>query len=135
MNELAAQILIAVGLAFDLFGCIGLVRLPDVYNRVQAATKCVTLGTCLILGGTALYGMTGAMSIKALLCAVFLLLTSPVAAHAIARGAYRSGVRLWEGSVIDRYGAEVHPVGPPAERTERAGHPDEPVAAGRESSE
>ncbi len=135
MNEVAAQILIAVGLAFDLFGCIGLVRLPDVYNRVQAATKCVTLGTCLILGGTALYGMAGAMTIKALLCAVFLLLTSPVAAHAIARGAYRSGVRLWEGSVIDRYGEEVHPAGPPAERTERAGRPEETVAAARESHE
>lgn len=135
MNELAAQILIAVGLAFDLFGCIGLVRLPDVYNRVQAATKCVTLGTCLILGGTALYGVTAAMGIKALLCAVFILLTSPVAAHAIARGAYKSGVRLWEGSVIDRYGEEVHPAGPPAERTERAGHPEETTAAGRESHE
>ncbi|MFO8012090.1 MAG: monovalent cation/H(+) antiporter subunit G [Phycisphaerae bacterium] len=135
MNEVAAQILIAVGLAFDLFGCLGLVRLPDVYNRVQAATKCVTLGTCLILGGTALYGMTGPMTIKALLCAVFLLLTSPVAAHAIARGAYRSGVRLWEGSVIDRYGEEVHPAGPPAERTEPAGRPEETVAAAREPHE
>jgi len=135
MNELAAQILIAVGLAFDLFGCIGLVRLPDVYNRVQAATKCVTLGTCLILGGTALYGVTAAMGIKALLCAVFILLTSPVAAHAIARGAYKSGVRLWEGSVIDRYGEEVHPAGPPAERAERAGHPEETVAADREPNE
>jgi len=157
MNELAAQILIAVGLAFDLFGCIGLVRLPDVYNRVQAATKCVTLGTCLVLGGTALYGVTAAMGIKALLCAVlggtalygvtaamgikallcavFILLTSPVAAHAIARGAYKSGVRLWEGSVIDRYGEEVHPAGPPAERAERAGHPEETVAAGREPNE
>jgi len=130
MNELAAQILIGVGLAFDLFGCIGLVRLPDVYNRVQAATKCVTLGTCLILAGTAVYGMSGAMAVKALLCAVFILLTSPVAAHAIARGAYRSGVRLWEGSVIDRYGEEVHPAGPPAERTEPAGH--DTVVAGRE---
>jgi len=135
MNEIAAQILIAVGLAFDLFGCIGLVRLPDVYNRVQAATKCVTLGTCLILGGTAVFGLSGAMSIKALLCAVFVLLTSPVAAHAISRGAYKSGVRLWEGSVIDRYGAEIHPIGPPDERTERAGHPEETVAAGREARE
>jgi len=134
MSELAAQILIAVGLAFDLFGCIGLVRLPDVYNRVQAATKCVTLGTCLILGGTALYGVTGAMTIKALLCAVFILLTSPVAAHAIARGAYKSGVRLWEGSVIDRYGAEVHPAGPPAERIEPAAR-QETIAAGREPHE
>ena len=38
-----------------------------------------------------------------LLCIVFLALTSPVAAHAIARGAHRAGVKLWEGSVIDAY--------------------------------
>ena len=39
----------AAGLFFDLVGCLGLVRLPDVYNRLQAGTKCVTLGTFLIL--------------------------------------------------------------------------------------
>ena len=61
------------------------------------------------------------MGAKAALCAAFLLLTSPVAAHAIARGAYRSGVRLWEGSVVDRYGDDIHPQRPPAERSE----PDE----------
>ncbi len=132
MNETAAQILIGVGLAFDLFGCIGLVRLPDVYNRVQAATKCVTLGTCFILLGTTVYGMSAAMGIKAVLCAVFILLTSPVAAHAIARGAYKSGVRLWEGSVVDRYGEEKHPSRPPDERTEPA-QAGETLGAGRES--
>jgi len=135
MSDLAAEILIAVGLAFDLFGCIGLVRLPDVYNRVQAATKCVTLGTCLILAGTATHYLSGPMTIKAVLCAVFLLLTSPVAAHAIARGAYKSGVRLWEGSVIDRYGEEVHPAGPPAERIEPAAQPESSLVAGREPHE
>jgi len=41
--------------------------------------------------------------IKALLCIIFLLLTSPVLAHAIARGAHRAGIKLWEGSVVDRY--------------------------------
>ncbi|KPJ74717.1 MAG: hypothetical protein AMK72_09150 [Planctomycetes bacterium SM23_25] len=131
MNEIAAQILIGVGLAFDLFGCIGLVRLPDVYNRVQAATKCVTLGTCLILLGTAVYGVSAPMGIKAVLGAVFVLLTSPVAAHAIARGAYKSGVRLWEGSVMDRYGEEKHPSRPPDGRTEPA-QAGEPLGAGRE---
>jgi len=138
MNEIAAQILIGVGLAFDLFGCIGLVRLPDVYNRVQAATKCVTLGTCMILVGTVIRAWGAdieggaAMGIKALLCAIFILLTSPVAAHAIARGAYKSGVRLWEGSVIDRYGEEKHPSRPPDERTEPT-QPGQPLGAGRES--
>ncbi|MFH1784602.1 MAG: monovalent cation/H(+) antiporter subunit G [bacterium] len=96
-------IFITVGLAFDVFGCVGLVRLPDVYNRLQAATKCVTLGTCSILFGTFLIVGFTAAGIKALLCIVFLILTSPVAAHAIARGAHRAGVKLWSGSVIDRY--------------------------------
>jgi len=92
-----------VGLCFDFLGCLGLVRLPDVYNRLQAATKCVTMGTCSILFGTFLIVGWSAPGIKALLCIVFLLLTAPVAAHAIARGAHRAGVKLWEGSVIDRY--------------------------------
>jgi len=98
--------LIGVGLAFDLFGCIGLIRLPDVYNRAQAATKCVTLGTCVILAGVAVAGFGTAvwpMGVKAIICAAFILLTSPVAAHAICRGAYLSGVKLWEGSVEDEF--------------------------------
>ncbi|MFH1772383.1 MAG: monovalent cation/H(+) antiporter subunit G [Candidatus Omnitrophota bacterium] len=96
-------LLISIGLGFDLIGCIGLVRLPDVYNRLQAATKCVTLGTCSILFGTFLIVGTTAAGFKALLCMVFLLLTSPVAAHAIARGAHRAGVKLCDESVVDKY--------------------------------
>ena len=96
-------IFVGAGLAFDLFGCLGLVRLPDVYNRLQAATKCVTMGTCSILFGTFLIVGFQAQGVKALLCIVFLLLTSPVAAHAIARGAHRSGVKLWKDSVVDKY--------------------------------
>ena len=106
MLETAAYWIIGVGLAFDLFGCIGLVRLPDVYNRAQAATKCVTLGTCMILLGVAVFGFAGGnvpMGVKALLCAAFILLTSPVGAHAICRGAYISGVPLWSGSVEDAF--------------------------------
>ena len=105
MNDIGivSQILIVVGLLFDLTGCIGLVRLPDVYNRIQASTKCVTLGTCFILAGVLVHAGIGPMGVKALICAVFVLLTSPVGAHAIARGAYISGVKLWEGSVTDEY--------------------------------
>ncbi len=103
MNSIAGLIFVAVGLTFDLLGCLGLVRLPDVYNRLQAATKCVTMGTCSILFGAFLVVGWTAAGIKMLMCIVFILLTSPVAAHAIARGAHRAGVKLWEGSVIDRY--------------------------------
>jgi len=106
MTETLAYWLIGVGIAFDLFGCIGLVRLPDVYNRAQAATKCVTLGTCMVLLGVAFHAVGPAdwpMAVKALICAGFILLTSPVAAHAVCRGAYLSGVPLWEGSVEDAF--------------------------------
>ena len=103
MNSIAGLIFVALGLTFDLLGCLGLVRLPDVYNRLQAATKCVTMGTCSILFGTFLIVGWSVPGIKALLCIIFLLLTAPVAAHAIARGAHRAGVKLCEGSVIDRY--------------------------------
>lgn len=103
MNEIIGYIFIVVGLAFDIFGCIGLIRLPDVYNRLQATTKCVTLGTCSILLGTIIIkGFTGT-GIKAFLCIIFLLLTAPVAAHALARGAHMAGVKLWEKSVCDKY--------------------------------
>ena len=102
-TDIIGFVLITVGVLFDLFGCIGLVRLPDVYNRLQAATKCVTLGTCMILIGVLFIMGIGSAGIRALLCAVFILFTSPVAAHALARAAYRSGIKLWEGSVVDKY--------------------------------
>jgi len=108
MIEIVGYIFIAIGLMFDLFGCLGLVRLPDVYNRLQASTKCVTLGTCSILFGLFLFRGFTATGIKALLCIVFLILTSPVAAHAIARGAHISGVKLWDKSICDKYEEDKH---------------------------
>ena len=106
MSDTIGTILITIGVLFDLFGCIGLVRLPDIYNRLQAATKCVTLGTCMILLGVLFIAGIGSSGIRALLCALFILLTSPVGAHALSRAAHRSGIRLWEGSVVDKY-AEI----------------------------
>ena len=106
MTDIIGYILIIVGILFDIFGCIGLVRFPDVYNRLQASTKCVTLGTVLLLVGVALAGGSGAIGGKAIICAIFILITSPTAAHAIAKGSYASKVPLWEDSVVDKYGEE-----------------------------
>lgn len=103
MIESLGILLIGVGVVFDLIGTVGLVRLPDIYNRLQAATKCVTLGTIALLVGAALFAGVGSLAVKAILCAIFVVLTSPVGAHAIARGAHISGIRLWEKSVEDAY--------------------------------
>ena len=103
MNEIIGYIFIGIGLIFDFFGCLGLVRLPDVYNRLQAATKSVTLGTCSILLGLFFFKGFTAAGTKALLCIVFIVLTAPVSAHALARGAHKAGVKLWDKSVCDKY--------------------------------
>ncbi|MHC4640972.1 MAG: monovalent cation/H(+) antiporter subunit G [Planctomycetota bacterium] len=107
MTDIIGYILIIIGILFNIFGCIGLVRFPDVYNRLQASTKCVTLGTVLLLVGVAIISATGATSAKAIICAVFILITSPTAAHAIAKGSYASGVPLWEDSVVDKYAEQA----------------------------
>jgi len=103
MNETVGMFFIVMGLVFDFFGCLGLIRLPDVYNRLQASTKCVTLGTCGILFGLFLFKGFTAAGIKALLAMLFIILTAPVSAHALARGAHKSGVKLWKKSVCDKY--------------------------------
>jgi multicomponent Na+:H+ antiporter subunit G len=112
MSEIAGYILIVLGILFNLFGCVGLVRFPDVYNRLQASTKCVTLGTVLLLLGVAIASGAGALAAKAVICAVFILITSPTAAHAIAKGAYASGVPLWERTVVDKYAEHTEQAGP-----------------------
>jgi len=111
MSDVIGKILLTVGMAFNLLGCIGLVRFPDIYNRLQAATKCVTLGTCMVLVAVAImsWGDSVPGAIKCLLCLVFILVTSPTAAHALARGAHASGVKLWEKSVVDKYAEDHEP--------------------------
>ena len=106
MTEIIGYILVTIGILFNIFGCIGLGRFPDVYNRLQAATKCVTLGTFLLLIGVALASGSGPISAKAIVCAVFILITSPTAAHAIAKGSHAAGVELWKNSVVDKYAEE-----------------------------
>lgn len=106
MNNEIGLVIIAIGLFFEVAGCIGMVRFPDVYNRLQAGTKCVTLGVCLILSGTVFLADTLPLQLKALLCIAFILITSPTAAHALARAARVSGVKLWDQSVIDQFEKE-----------------------------
>ncbi len=111
MTELIGKILIGVGLTFDFLGCLGLLRMPDLYNRLQASTKCVTFGTCSILFGLFIWSGFSPMGVKALLCMVFIALTSPVAAHALARGAHRAGVKLCDTHVVDRYAEDQQGAG------------------------
>jgi multicomponent Na+:H+ antiporter subunit G len=103
IREIIAYVFIFIGITFDFFGVLGLVRLPDVYNRLQAATKCVTFGTAGLLLGVFILQGFNAFGFKALLGIFFIFLASPAAAHAIARAAHRSGIPLSTKTVFDAY--------------------------------
>jgi len=107
MTEILALVLIAIGVLFNVSGCIGLVRFPDVYNRIQASTKCVAVGTSFIIVGSVFLIGTIVAILKGLVCIVFILVTSSTAAHALARAAHRSGVPLWSGSIVDKYQEDI----------------------------
>jgi multicomponent Na+:H+ antiporter subunit G len=102
-STIVTAILLIIGIMFNLFGCIGLIRLPDVYNRLQAATKCVTLGSCSIMLSLVFYFGFNEAGIKGIISIPIIFFASTVAAHALVRGSYHFGVKLGEGTIKDDY--------------------------------
>lgn len=93
MTAWIGNILLLTGAAFCFLGALGLLRMPDVYNRLQAGTKAVTLGTLAILAGVAFRHPEWWP--KLVVIAGFVLLTNPVGSSTIARALYRAGVPVW----------------------------------------
>lgn len=87
--------LITVGSFFLTVGTIGLIRFPDVYNRLHATSKATTLGAAsMFLAGFVYYGPAGP-GLTSLIGIVFLFLTAPTGAHMISRAAQRMGVEFY----------------------------------------
>ena len=105
MIDLAFDLLVAtlllVGAAFALIAAIGLVRLPDLYTRMHAASKAGTLGSGVLLIALALDDGSGSTAGRALAGVVFFLLTAPISAHLLAKASYTVGYEMWSGSVRD----------------------------------
>ncbi|HQZ02416.1 MAG TPA: monovalent cation/H(+) antiporter subunit G [Thauera sp.] len=95
-----ASALLLGGALVGLIGAIGVLRLPDSYTRMHAASKAGALGTVLVLAGVAA-ASEGAVSLEALFAIVVLLATTPLAAHAVSRAAYRAGIRPRTGALGD----------------------------------
>ena len=111
MSDIITAACLVGGALFALAAAIGLLRLPDVFIRMHAATKARTLGVGLIMAAVAAhFGETGVIT-RAIAGIAFLIITAPVAAHLIGRAAYREGVPMWTGTVLDewRQHAETHP--------------------------
>jgi multicomponent Na+:H+ antiporter subunit G len=102
MIELIAYALLGIGSACALIGAMGIVRFPDVYNRIHADTVVVVGGSLLTMIGAGILGGLSIFTLKAIVIVIFIFLTNPVSSHAIARAAHRSGVKLWRRSVVDK---------------------------------
>ncbi|MCK5740951.1 MAG: Na+/H+ antiporter subunit G [Chlorobi bacterium] len=103
MSVLAASV-ITLGTMFLFFGALGIFRMPDVYNRMQAGTKATTLGTMLTLLGVGLVQpeWIGQM----LILIIFVVLTNPISSHALARAAHFAGYPLTKITAVDKLKAE-----------------------------
>ncbi|WP_297111771.1 monovalent cation/H(+) antiporter subunit G [uncultured Devosia sp.] len=94
-------ILLLIGAAFTLLAAVGVVRLPDLYTRMHAASKAGAVGGGLILLAVAVLSQDAAVSIRAIIGVLFVLLTTPVSAHLLAKASYLTGYRPCKETVID----------------------------------
>ncbi len=88
------------GLFFLVVGVVGLLRLPDVYNRMHAMGKCDTLGAGLVLIGLMLLIMDITNITKLILIGIMIATINPIVTHLIAKTAYNRGTPMVEGSFL-----------------------------------
>ncbi|MDR2944332.1 MAG: monovalent cation/H(+) antiporter subunit G [Methanosarcinales archaeon] len=94
---------------FDiLIGMIGLIRLPDIYNRLHATTKIATTGAFFVLLSILIQDGLTSFGLKAIVIGLFLLMTAPVAGHAIARAAYNIRIPPCDQTLFDAYSGKRH---------------------------
>jgi len=105
LQLLSGHIISLAGALFLFLAALGIIRMPDVYNRMQAGTKATTFGTLLVLTGQGILhpSWTG----KFILLALFILLTNPVSSHALGRAAHFIGVKLSKESVADALAEKI----------------------------
>lgn len=98
--DIIGGLLLVAGSTFLVLAGIGLIRMPDLFNRIQAGTKATTLGSLLMLAGAACIQPQWAL--KLLLIGLFLLFTNPLSSQVLARAAHRSGIVKRDQIKIDR---------------------------------
>ncbi len=112
LQLLLTTVLLIVGGGLMLIAAVGVVRLPDLLMRMHATTKAGTLGAALTVAAVAVHFAEAAVTARAAAIILFIVLTAPVAAHAIGRASYFAGVTLWRGTARDdlrgKYDADSH---------------------------
>ncbi len=100
--EIAIVVLLVGGVFFGLVAAVGVLRLPDLYTRAHAASKSDTLGAVLSLGAVVIVFGAGLPTVKTVFLLVFMFVTNPTAAHAIARAAFDQDIEPWTKGDTDR---------------------------------
>ena len=101
-----------IGLYFALAGTMGLLKMPDAFSRMQASTCISTLGMLCVMIGALLYAIfvmhSASTAVKVALVGVFIMVTNPIGSHAIAKGAYKAGIRPEKEMTVDEYGRDFN---------------------------
>jgi len=85
--EIIGAILLLIGSAFLFLGGLGIYRMPDTYNRLQAGTKATTLGAMSLILGVGF--LESSWMIKTLIIIIFIAYSNPISSHALARANYK----------------------------------------------
>jgi multicomponent Na+:H+ antiporter subunit G len=125
IKDVVVTALLVLGVAVSLSGAVGIVRMPDVYSRIQCSSKTITMGAIpVLLAAVVAEGPISVYGGRALLMAVLLCVLNPATSHALARSAYRSGVPMWPGAVRDDIAAASAGTDPAADPiADQAGRP------------
>jgi multicomponent Na+:H+ antiporter subunit G len=109
MKEIIVIFFLLAGTVFIFLAAIGIMRMPDIYIRMSAATKATTLGVGFMLLAIAVHFGDMGISTRAIGAIVFLFLTMPIGAHVISRAAYFTGIKLWERNIVDEMKGQYNP--------------------------
>jgi multicomponent Na+:H+ antiporter subunit G len=100
--EYVGIVFLVIGILFLNLGAFGILRMPDLFNRMQAGTKATTFGAMFSILGVGFFEPSWFP--KLLVIVIFIFISNPVSSHALAKASYKKESKLWDKTVVDQYG-------------------------------
>lgn len=112
VRDVAIVALLVLGTGFIAVAALGLLRMPDLYSRLHAASKAATLGTACLALALVVHFADASIGFRAVALGLVVFVTAPLSAHLIARAGFVTGTRLANGYVVDETAPPAPPRGP-----------------------